>query len=72
MNSLCISSIDNLGEGTVVSPNVIDTPPGQVSDRAKPDPRTDDSPANNIFDLARAISSRGGARRRLRSSAGII
>lgn len=72
MNSLFISNIDNLGEGPVVSPTAIDTPSRQISDRAKPDTRDDDSQGNNIFNLARAISYRGVARRRLRRSAGII
>lgn len=72
MNSLFISTIDHPGECPVVRRNAVHAQPPQVADRDKHDAGSDERPDNNIFELARVISYRAMARRRLRRSHGII
>jgi hypothetical protein len=72
MNSLFIRTIDHPGECPVVRHSAIDTQSRSEADRDKPEIRSDDRPDNNIFELARVISYRAVARKRVRRSFGII
>jgi hypothetical protein len=72
MTGLFISSSDSKGECPIVRQNTVETQPMQTSDREKVEPRDDERRESDIFNLARMISYRANARRRLRHSSGII